>query len=54
MKEILMQTGAELSIVRNDNGTCTAVVGKRVREFDNFEEAVEWACAVRDGECVDK
>ncbi len=50
MSEILMQAGAELSIVRNDDGKYTARVGMKVAIFDDVQAAAEWACTVRDGE----
>lgn len=49
MSEILMQTGAELSIVRNADGTYTARVGEKVQIFTDVQRAAEWACIVRDG-----
>lgn len=50
MSEILMQTGAELVIVRNADGTYTARVGKQIQTFTDVQRAAEWACKVRDGE----
>ena len=49
MSEILMQTGAELSITRNADGTYTARVGRKVQIFTDVQRAAEWACLVRDG-----
>lgn len=51
MSEILTQTGSELSIVRNDDGTFTARVGRLVRIFETIDEAAVWCCAVRDKGC---
>ena len=49
MSEILMQTGAELLIVRNEDGTYTARVGKKTAIFEDVQAAAEWACRMRDG-----
>lgn len=45
-----MQTGAELVIFVNDDGTYTARVGKKEQIFTDVQRAAEWACMVRDGE----
>lgn len=50
MREILTQAGAELRIVKNADGTVTARIGMKEAIFNDFAAAVEWACAVRDGE----
>lgn len=48
MSEVLTQRGSDLSIVRNDDGTYTARVGKAVCIFETIDEAAVWCCAVRD------
>ena len=49
MNEILTQAGSELRIRANpESGTYTARIFGYVRTFDTIEQAVEWACAVRD------
>ena len=49
MSEILTQSGIELQIRANPiDGTYTARVFGQTRTFDTIEQAVEWACAVRD------
>lgn len=49
MSEILTQAGAELRIRANpEDNTYTARIFGQVRTFDTIEQAVEWACAVRD------
>lgn len=50
MREILTQAGSELRIVKNADGTVTARIGVKEAIFKDFAAAVEWACAVRDGE----
>lgn len=50
MSEILLQTGSELRIVANADGSYTARVGVREGIFADFKAAIEWACAIRDGE----
>ena len=49
MREILTQAGTELRILKNADGTFTAQIGKRAAMFATFQEAIDWACAVRDG-----
>lgn len=49
MSEILTQAGTELRILKNADGTFTAQIGKRASRFATFQEAIDWACAVRDG-----
>ena len=50
MKEILMQTGVELSVFFDSvKQMYVANVGGERRCFETIEQAVEWACAVRDG-----
>ena len=49
MREILTQAGMELHIRSNPkDGTYTARVCGQVRTFDTIEQAVDWACSVRD------
>lgn len=49
MSEILTQAGSELRIRANPiEGTYTARIFGHVRTFDTIEQAVEWACSVRD------
>lgn len=49
MRELLTQAGVELHIRANpENGTYTARIFGETRTFDTIEQAVEWACSVRD------
>lgn len=48
-REILTQAGIELHIRANpERGTYTARVYDQTRTFETLEQAVEWACSVRD------
>ena len=47
--DILTQAGSELRIRANpESGTYTASIFGHVRTFDTIEQAIEWACSVRD------
>lgn len=50
MSEVLTRACAELSIKVNPlDNTYTARVGNQMQTFDTIEQAVEWACKIRDG-----
>lgn len=49
MRELLTQAGVDLQIRYNpESCTYTARVFDQVRTFETIEQAVEWACSVRD------